>query len=96
VSDCKFATAKKLVPEILDLVDIKLLCEFFHKIWQYMDTYEYRKGLDVRQVAFAVKLYKSHRRIGAIGDVIREIEVLEKHIGTVLALSGLPVGAMTC
>ena len=31
---------------------------------------EIRKGLDARQAAFAVKKYKSHRRIGVTAEVL--------------------------
>ena len=34
-----------------------------------------RKGLDVRQAAFAVRIYKSHHQIGQIGEVIKELEL---------------------
>ena len=39
-----------------------------------------RKGLDVWQAAFAVKIYKSHRQIGQIGEVIKELELQEKNV----------------
>ena len=41
VSNCKFAMAKKLIPEILDSVEIKLLHKFFRKSWHYIDAYGY-------------------------------------------------------
>src|SRR6266481_8431000 len=40
VSDGRFATAKRVIPEILDSIETKLLCKFFRKCWRYMDAYE--------------------------------------------------------
>jgi len=31
----------------------------------------YRKGLNAQQTAFAMKQYKSHRRVGLPSDIIR-------------------------
>ncbi|KIJ29985.1 hypothetical protein M422DRAFT_268549 [Sphaerobolus stellatus SS14] len=59
VSDQKFSTAKAIIPQILNFVDVKLIQKFFRKTWRYIDAYE--KGLDAHQAAFAVKVYKSHR-----------------------------------
>jgi len=36
-----------------------------------------RKGVSVRQAAFSVKQYRSHRRIGPIGDVLDALETCE-------------------
>ena len=36
-----------------------------------------RKGLSVWQAAFAVKQYRSHRRIGPIEDVLDSLETCE-------------------
>ncbi|KAI0244991.1 hypothetical protein BJV78DRAFT_1277581 [Lactifluus subvellereus] len=52
LADGTFPTAKRLVPELLDACPS----------WRYMDAYS--KGLDARQAEFAVKKYRSHRRIG--------------------------------
>ncbi|KAH7925369.1 hypothetical protein BV22DRAFT_1011364 [Leucogyrophana mollusca] len=71
-SDGKFTTAKVLVPQCLDMCDTLTIRRFFRKSWRYMDAY--RKGLDSRQVAFAVKKYKSHRRVGLPAAIIREME----------------------
>ena len=40
-SDSKFSTTKRIVPEILDSVEVKLLQKFFRKAWRYMDAYSY-------------------------------------------------------
>ncbi|KAF8589642.1 hypothetical protein K439DRAFT_1277337, partial [Ramaria rubella] len=50
------------VPQILYPASLTLICRFFHKMWCYMDAY--RKGLNVQQATFAVKIYKLHRRVG--------------------------------
>ncbi len=43
----------------------------------------YRKGLNVQQATYAVKIYKSHCWIGAIPDVLRVLEVRGKGLQTV-------------
>ena len=40
-SDSKFSTAKRIMPEILDSIEVKLLQKFFWKAWRYMDAYSY-------------------------------------------------------
>ena len=45
---------------------------FFRKTWRYMDAY--RKG---RQVAFAVKKYNSHRRVGTQAELCELIRLQE-------------------
>ena len=40
-SDGRFATAKHIIPEILDSIDAKLIRKFFRKCWRYMDAYEF-------------------------------------------------------
>jgi len=40
VSNSKLATAKVLIPEILDSVNTRLIRKFFRKTWRYMDVYE--------------------------------------------------------
>jgi hypothetical protein len=39
-SDGKFAMAKVLVPQCLDMVDTLIIQCFFWKAWHYMDTYQ--------------------------------------------------------
>ncbi|KIJ43854.1 hypothetical protein M422DRAFT_169388, partial [Sphaerobolus stellatus SS14] len=84
VSDQKFSTAKALIPKILDSVDVKLIRKFFRKTWRYLDAYE--KGLDAQQAAFAVKIYKSHRRIGTVREVVEEMKKKSKDIDSILQL----------
>ncbi|KIJ50342.1 hypothetical protein M422DRAFT_142778, partial [Sphaerobolus stellatus SS14] len=62
VSDAKFSTAKVLILQILDSVEVELLRKFFCKTWRYLDAY--LKELIAQQVAVAVKIYKSHRKVG--------------------------------
>jgi hypothetical protein len=40
-SDDKFATVKTLVPQCLDMADVKTIQQFFRKTWYYMDAYWY-------------------------------------------------------
>ncbi|KIJ30772.1 hypothetical protein M422DRAFT_119720, partial [Sphaerobolus stellatus SS14] len=39
MSDAKFSTAKVLIPQILDSVEISLIWKFFRKTWCYIDAY---------------------------------------------------------
>ena len=72
-SDGKFAMAKKLVPECFDICNTMMIQWFFCKTWRYVDTYWYipylihwhcwwtpcdSKGLNLQQIAFAIKCYK--------------------------------------
>ena len=45
-----------------------------------------RKGLSVQQAAIAVKVYKSHHQIPAIGEVLKAVNVREKHVKAALTL----------
>ncbi|KIJ40068.1 hypothetical protein M422DRAFT_257136 [Sphaerobolus stellatus SS14] len=56
-----FPHAKKLLPECLDSCTTETIRHFFRKCWRYMSAY--RNGLSGKQAEFAVKKYKSHRRI---------------------------------
>ncbi|EGN96747.1 hypothetical protein SERLA73DRAFT_75611 [Serpula lacrymans var. lacrymans S7.3] len=67
VSDGKFLTAKVLVPQCLNMCDTITIRRFFRKTWRYMDSYS--KGLDAYQTAFAVKVFKSHRRVGHPAEI---------------------------
>ncbi|KAJ7179789.1 hypothetical protein C8R46DRAFT_1029220 [Mycena filopes] len=68
-ADGTFAGAKKLVPECLAAVTTDNIRHYFRHCYRYMDAY--RMGLNLRQAAYAVKKYTSHRRIPAniLGDV---------------------------
>ncbi|KAF8597230.1 hypothetical protein BDV93DRAFT_513540 [Ceratobasidium sp. AG-I] len=61
--DGTLPTARRLVPECLNSCNTVTIRHFWRKCWRYMDAYS--KGLTGKQAEFAVKKYKSHRRIGA-------------------------------
>ncbi|KAJ7232731.1 hypothetical protein C8J57DRAFT_1250450 [Mycena rebaudengoi] len=63
LTDRTFPCAKKLIPESLDLISTENVRRYFRHCWRYMDAYSL--GLNLRQSAYAVKLYSSHRRIPA-------------------------------
>ena len=52
---------QKIVPEALDSVSLTTIRKFARKSWRYMDIY--RKGISGKMAEFAVKKYKSHRRV---------------------------------
>ncbi|CAG8771624.1 7277_t:CDS:2, partial [Rhizophagus irregularis] len=52
---------QKIVPESLNSVNLTTIRKFSRKCWCYMDLY--RKGIDGKLVEYAIKKYKSHRRI---------------------------------
>lgn len=41
LSDGKFSTGQRLLPEILDSCPVKTIRAFFRKSWRYMDAYRY-------------------------------------------------------
>ncbi|KAF9455167.1 hypothetical protein BDZ94DRAFT_1278708, partial [Collybia nuda] len=47
---------------------------YFRHCWRYMDAY--RRGLNVKQAAYAVKKYKSHRRIPA--NIMMDINIIQR------------------
>ena len=49
------------VPKALDSVPLITIRKFARKSWRYMDIY--RKGITGKLAEFAVKKYKSHRRV---------------------------------
>lgn len=52
---------QKTVPEALDSVSLTIIRKFARKSWRYMDIYQ--KGITGKLAEFAVKKYKSHRRV---------------------------------
>ncbi|KIJ44443.1 hypothetical protein M422DRAFT_168212, partial [Sphaerobolus stellatus SS14] len=90
VSDAKFSTAKVLIPQILDSVETSLIQKFFRKTWRYINAYDYGacfvNGLDPQQVAFAVKIYRSHRQIGTLKEVLKAMEKKKSGIKNILGL----------
>ncbi|KAG2093316.1 uncharacterized protein F5147DRAFT_657455 [Suillus discolor] len=63
LADSTFPTARRLVPELLNACPTKVIWAFYRKMWCYMDAY--RKGLNAKQAEYAVKKYRSHRKVGA-------------------------------
>ncbi|CAG8706927.1 9613_t:CDS:2, partial [Cetraspora pellucida] len=59
--DYSFKSLKNIVPMALDSVSLIQIRKFSRRSLHYMSAY--RLGLSVKQAAFAVKKYKSHRRI---------------------------------
>lgn len=57
------------VPKALVNVPVTIIRNFARKSWRYMDAYD--KGLEGRTAEWAVKKYKSHRRL--LEDIEREI-----------------------
>ncbi|TFK67503.1 hypothetical protein BDN72DRAFT_913924 [Pluteus cervinus] len=62
-ADGTFPTAQRLAREALDNVSTDNVRRCFRHCWRYMEAY--RLDLNIRQAAYAVKEYKSHRRIPA-------------------------------
>ncbi|KAK0492702.1 hypothetical protein EDD18DRAFT_1108705 [Armillaria luteobubalina] len=58
-----FLRAKTLVPECLDKITMLHIQRYFQHCYRYMDAYGLRLNLNVQQVEYAVKKYKSHHRI---------------------------------
>jgi hypothetical protein len=52
---------QQMVPKSLDQVPLVMIRKFARKCWRYMDAY--RKGISGKLAEYAVKKYKSHRRI---------------------------------
>jgi len=54
VSDGKFATAKKIVPQCLDMCDMLTIRRFFQKTWRYIDAYLY---VIIYDIVHSISLY---------------------------------------
>jgi hypothetical protein len=42
-------------------------------------TYRDRKGLNPQQVVFATRIYKQHRRVGTVAEVLDAMHLQEEH-----------------
>ncbi|KAM6494004.1 hypothetical protein JOM56_010365 [Amanita muscaria] len=73
-ADGTFKTAQKLVPECLDAVSLSNIRKYFRHCWRYMSAY--RLGLNIRQAAYAVKKYTSHRCVP--NNIIMDINVITR------------------
>lgn len=59
--DYSWSGLQVTVPEALDSVSLTTIRRFARKAWRYMDAY--RRGLTGRVAEYAVRKYRSHRRI---------------------------------
>ena len=59
--DYSFKGLKTIVPLALDSVDLVKIHRYARRFAQYMSAYE--QGLSGKAAVFAVKKYKSHRRV---------------------------------
>ena len=64
----------KTVPLALDSVSLSSIHKFARKSFKYMECY--RKGLSVKQAEYAVKKYKSHRKIP--DTILTDLDILIK------------------
>ena len=60
-------TARELLPKCLDMADEITIHHFFLYTEICMDAY--LKDLSAHEAAFAVKKYKSHRRVGTQANI---------------------------
>ncbi|KAF8223422.1 hypothetical protein L208DRAFT_1316844, partial [Tricholoma matsutake] len=72
LSDGTFPCTKQLVPECLTHVKIANIHRYFWLCHWYLKAY--RRGLNFRQAAYAVKKYKSHRHIPT--NVMMDINII--------------------
>ena len=59
--DYTFKSLEKTVPLALNSVSLKKIRKFARRSWRFMDAY--RNGLTGLEALYAVKRYKSHRKI---------------------------------
>ena len=62
------------VPEALNSIDVNTIRRFARKSWRYMDLY--RNGITGKLAEYAVKKYRSHRRIPEY--VVHELNNMEQ------------------
>ncbi len=80
--DYSFAALRKLVPKIMEQVDVKSVRRMAQRCYRYMDAY--RHGLSPALAEYAVRKYTSHRMIPAAVD--RELNaMLERERETMAA-----------
>ncbi len=59
--DYSFKGLEKTVPEALNSISLKTIRSYACRFWRFIDVY--KKGLTGIEALYAVKKYKSHRRI---------------------------------
>ena len=59
--DYSFKGLEKTVPEALNSISLEIIRCYTHRVWRFMDAY--RKKLTNIEALYAVKKYRSHRRI---------------------------------
>ena len=64
--DYTFKGLEKIVPEALDSVTLEQIRKYARHSWRFIDAYH--KGLTGVHALYAVKKYKSHRRIPEIPE----------------------------
>ena len=71
--DYSWVGLQKTVPLGLDSIDLITVRKFARKTWHYMDVY--RKGIGGKLAEYAVKKYKSHRRVP--DNILEELNKVE-------------------
>jgi len=71
--DYTWAGLQKIVPKALDSVPLITIRRYAQKSWRYMDIY--RKGITGKIAEFAVKKYKSHRRVP--DSIYKELDLIK-------------------
>ena len=71
--DYSWAGLQKTVPLGLDSVNLITIRKFARKAWRYMDIY--RKEIGGKLAEYAVKKYKSHRRVP--DNILEELNKVE-------------------
>ena len=72
--DYSWSGLQSVVPNALESIDVVTIRRFARKSFRYMDVY--RKGLTGKLVEYAVKKYKSHRRIPDY--IFEELDKIDK------------------
>lgn len=60
-----FAKLQDVVPQAMASVSVQTIRRWFHRMWRWIDAYTTMEedGKDLVALTYAVKSYKSHRRI---------------------------------
>ena len=71
--DYSWVGLKQIVPQSLESVSLIKIRRFARKAWRYMDIYQ--KGISGKLAEYAVKKYRSHRRIS--DEIIEELNKIK-------------------